>query len=81
MKPNYSEMSRAELKDYVLEHREDLEAIRALFHHPDVEGKWITMPPMFDENVQPIEENIRLAEEIFRKRIEKDDQEKRDRNP
>lgn len=72
MKPNYAEMSRSELKAYVLEYRDDLEAIRALFHHPDVEGKWMTMPPMFDENGQPIEENIRFAGEAFRRRIEED---------
>ncbi|XGV99891.1 MAG: hypothetical protein ACAF41_13285 [Leptolyngbya sp. BL-A-14] len=72
MNSDYAEMSRSELKAYVLEHRDDLEAIRALFHHPDVEGKWIKMPPLVDENGQPIEENIRFAEEAFRKRIEED---------
>ncbi|MFP4120390.1 DUF6887 family protein [Coleofasciculus sp.] len=33
-----------ELRAYVLEHRDDMEAIRALFHHPSL--KWTTMPPL-----------------------------------
>ncbi|MBW4695191.1 MAG: hypothetical protein KME27_25870 [Lyngbya sp. HA4199-MV5] len=81
MNSNYAEMSRSELKAYVLEHRDDLEAIRALFHHPDVAGKWTKMPPLVDENGQPIEENIRFAEEVFRRRMEEDEQKKHDRNP
>jgi hypothetical protein len=80
MKTNYAEMSRPELKAYVLEHRDDLEAIRALFHHPDVEGKWTTMPPMYKDG-KPIEENIRLAEETIRRLAEEDEQKKHDRNP
>jgi hypothetical protein len=42
-----------------------LEAIRALFHRPDVAGKWVTMPPMFDATGQPIEETIRFGEEAL----------------
>ena len=72
MKPNFTEMSVSELRAYVLEHREDDEAIRALFHHPSL--KWVTMPPMFAEDGQPIEENICQAEETFRQLIEKDNQ-------
>lgn len=72
-------MSRPELKAYVLEHRDDLDAIRALFHHPDVAGKWVTMPPMFDATGQPIEENIRFCEEALRKKIEEEDRKKNDR--
>jgi hypothetical protein len=34
MKPNFEEMSVPELRAYVLEHRDDIEAIRVLFHHP-----------------------------------------------
>jgi hypothetical protein len=74
MKPNFEEMSVPQLRAYVLEHREDDEAIRALFHHPSLEHKWKTMPPMFTEDGKPIEENIRLAEEEFRKAIEKEKQ-------
>lgn len=74
--PNYKEMSRPELKAYILEHRDDLEAMRIYFHDPNV--KWNVMPPMFDENGQPIEENIRFAEEALRKRIEEEDRRKRE---
>jgi hypothetical protein len=74
MKPNFTEMSVSQLRAYVLEHREDDEAIRALFHHPSL--KWVTMPPMFTEDGQPIEDNIRQAEENFRQLIEKDNQER-----
>ena len=35
MKPNYEAMSKAELKAHVLEHRDDIEAIRLLFQIRD----------------------------------------------
>lgn len=70
MKPNFEQMSVPELRAYVLNHREDDEAIRALFHHPSL--KWITMPPLYTEDGQPIEKNILLAEEALRQRIEKE---------
>jgi hypothetical protein len=68
MKPNFTEMSVSQLRAYVLEHREDDEAIRALFHHPSL--KWVTMPPMFSEDGQPIDENIYQAEEMLRQQLE-----------
>lgn len=66
MQPNFAEMSVPDLRAYVLKHRDDIEAIRALFHHPSL--KWKTMPPMFTEDGVPIEENIRTAEEAIRQR-------------
>lgn len=72
MKPNFTEMSVSELRAYVLKHREDDEAIRVLFHHPSF--KWVTMPPMFTEDGQLIEENIRQAEEKLREYIEQKNQ-------
>jgi len=69
MKPNFETMSVPELKAYVLDHREDDEAIRALFYHPSL--KWTTFPPMYEDG-KPIEENIRIAEEALRKRLEQD---------
>ena len=40
MKPDYKTMSKAELKRYVLDHREDMEAIRELFiNRSDPNGK------------------------------------------
>lgn len=70
MKPNFERMKIEELRAYVLAHREDEEAIRALFHHPSL--KWVLMPPLYSEDGQPIEQNISLAEEALRQRIEKE---------
>ncbi|BAZ09938.1 hypothetical protein NIES4071_17520 [Calothrix sp. NIES-4071] len=67
MKSNFEEMSVPELRRYVLAHRDDMEAIRALFHHPSL--KWKTMPRLFKEDGSPIEENIRIAEEEIRQRL------------
>ncbi|MEC4894797.1 MAG: hypothetical protein SAL07_15660 [Oscillatoria sp. PMC 1051.18] len=61
MNPNFEKMSIPELRAYVLENREDKEAIRALFYHPKL--KWKTSPPIFTKDGKPIEENIRIAEE------------------
>lgn len=51
MKPNFDEMTKSELRAYVLAHREDLDAIEALFslhsgsetmlfHLPNNEEEW-----------------------------------------
>lgn len=76
MKPNFEEMSRDTLRAYVLEHRNDIEAIRALFHRPSAKRQ--KMPPMFDENGQIIEENVRLREELLRQRAEEEHQTRRE---
>ncbi|NHC33574.1 DUF6887 family protein [Scytonema millei] len=68
MKPNFEQMSVPELRAYVLQHKDDIEAIRALFHHPSL--KWQSMPPLVDQGGLPIEENIRTAEEAIKQRIE-----------
>jgi len=70
MKPNFEEMSRDALRTYVLEHRDDMEAVRALFHRPSAKRQ--KMPPMFDKNGQIIEENVRLREESLRQRAEEE---------
>ncbi|OKH53094.1 hypothetical protein NIES2101_12195 [Calothrix sp. HK-06] len=67
MKPNFQEMSLLELRMYVLEHPNDMEAIRFLFHHPSL--KWKTMPRLFKQDGSPIEENILIAEEEIRRRL------------
>jgi len=72
MKPNFSEMSIPELRTYVRSHRDDIEAIRALFLHPSLIDKYQTMPPMLNPNGTPNEENIRFGEEALRRRIERD---------
>jgi hypothetical protein len=68
MKPNFKQMSVPELRKYVLTHREDMEAIRALFHHPSL--KYQEMPPLVTGDSMPIAENIRIAEEAIKKRVE-----------
>ena len=68
MKPNFNEMTVPELRKYVLAHRDDMEAIRALFHHPSL--RYQEMPPLVTEDGMPSAENIRLAEEAIKKRAE-----------
>lgn len=46
MKPNFKAMSRKELKAYVLKHRDDSEAISAYIEKSEVEGNWVTRPPL-----------------------------------
>ncbi len=65
MKPNFDEMNRDELRAYVLEHRDDMEAIRRLFTPPPG-AKIKQYPPMFDQHGHPIEENIQIMEEAIR---------------
>lgn len=80
MKPNFEEMSKAELKAYVLAHREDDEAIRVLFarrHPPDSEVTWYG--PLCTPEGVPIEENIRSSEEAIRKRAEIDPKKQREK--
>jgi len=79
MKPNFKEMSVPELRVYVLKHRDDMEAIRALFHHPSL--KWRTMPPLVAQDGMPIEENIRIAQEAIRQRSERDREKQRQKQP
>jgi hypothetical protein len=79
MKPNFDKMSTAELKTYVLKHRDDDEALRVLFsrrYPPDSEATWYG--PMTDKDGVPIEENIRIAEEAIRQRIEQGKQNKQE---
>ncbi len=80
IQPNFAEMSTKELTAYVLAHREDMEALHALVSRrtPDSEATWYG--PMFTKEGVPIEENIRIAEEAIRKRIEKENQENQDRS-
>ena len=70
MKPNFKEMNVPELRKYVLTHRDDMEAIRALFHHPSL--KYQEMPPLVTGDGMPIAENICIAEEAIKKRVEID---------
>lgn len=65
-KPNFKEMSRAELKTYVTAHRDDDEAWDAFFEKLSTERspdtKWYPAP--LDE------ESIRIGEEAMRQKIQ-----------
>jgi len=75
MKPNFEAMSKSELTAYVLENRNDLEAIRILFRTPPgTEVK--RYPPMFTPAGEPIERNIQIAEEAIRQKLEELDRKK-----
>ncbi len=45
-KPNFATMSRKELYDYFLTHRDDQEAFYAYIDKLHSEGNWIEMPPL-----------------------------------
>ncbi len=80
MKPNFDAMSKAELKAYVLAHREDDEGIRALFSRrnpPDSEARWY--PPLCTPEGVPIEENIRIAEEAIGQRAARNREKQREK--
>lgn len=44
MKPNFETMNKAQLRAYVLEHREDQEALRALMSRRDPNGVQYDFP-------------------------------------
>ncbi|MGH2416484.1 MAG: DUF6887 family protein [Microcystaceae cyanobacterium] len=79
MSQDFDKMSKAELTAYVLENRNDIEAIRYLFRTPPgVEIK--RYPPMVTDDGKPIEENIRIAEEAIRQKIEELDKKKQQKD-
>lgn len=57
MKPNYDEMTQAELRAYILEHRDDLDAIEAFFarRSPDSEATLFPPPKTEQEWQQQLE--------------------------
>ncbi|WP_448564493.1 DUF6887 family protein [Trichothermofontia sp.] len=75
MKPDFDKMGVADLHTYVLSHRHDLDAIRALFLHPSLQYR--AMPPLSQADGTPILENIRSAEEAIRQQFEESDQRKK----
>lgn len=58
MKPNYDTMTNTELRSYILEHRDDLDAIEAFFarRSPDSEAVWFTPPQTAAEWKQQTED-------------------------
>lgn len=61
-KPNFNQMSRAELKAYVLTHRDDEEAFRAFITKPVVRSG--PYPAPLDE------ESIRIGQEAILQKIQ-----------
>jgi hypothetical protein len=57
MKPDFEAMSKAELRAYVLSHRDDLEALDALVSRrsPDSEAVWFHPPTTPEEEQQQFE--------------------------
>jgi hypothetical protein len=57
MKPNFNGMTKSELRAYVLEHRDDLDAIEALFSlHSSSESMLFHLPSSEEEWQQQIEQ-------------------------
>lgn len=52
-KPNFQLMSQKELHDYVLSHRDNMEAFYAYVDKLHAEGNWIEMPAL--ESLQDLE--------------------------
>jgi hypothetical protein len=57
MKPNYSAMSWTELRAYILAHRDDLDALEAMYDRrsPDSEAVWFAPPKTPEEEHQQFE--------------------------
>jgi hypothetical protein len=70
MKPNFEEMSRKELRAYVLEHREDMEALHILFSRrsPDSEAILFHPPQSEKEQQQQFELFKHIIDEKERKK-------------
>ncbi|BAU10192.1 hypothetical protein LEP3755_06720 [Leptolyngbya sp. NIES-3755] len=58
MKPNYDEMTTAQLRTYILKHRDDLDAMEAFFarRSPDAEATWFEPPQTVEEWQQQMEQ-------------------------
>lgn len=68
MKPNYDEMTKAELRAYILEHRDDSDAIEAFFirRSPDTAAT-LFPPPKTEKELQQQPEIMRPVLEQNRK--------------
>jgi predicted deacetylase len=78
MQPNFETMTNKELIAYALAHRENMEPLRVLYSRrtPDSEATWYGS--MVTKEGVPIEENIRIAEEAIKQRIEQSNQRNKD---
>jgi hypothetical protein len=57
MKPNYDVMSWSELRAYILAHRDDVDALDAMYarRSPDSEATWFSPPQDWQEWEQQME--------------------------
>jgi hypothetical protein len=57
MKPNYNEMTNAQLRAYILQNRDDLDAMEAFFarRSSDAEATWFHPPKTVEEWHQQME--------------------------
>ncbi|NJK51363.1 hypothetical protein HC931_27665 [Candidatus Gracilibacteria bacterium] len=62
MKPNFETMNKAQLRAYVLEHREDREALRALMSRRDPNGVQYNFPNTSEGREQ--------TKEVIKRKIE-----------
>ncbi|MGK7930427.1 MAG: hypothetical protein AB4041_03185 [Microcystaceae cyanobacterium] len=69
MKPDFSKMSKTDLKVYVLSHRDDMEAIRHLFSRRQTEENSKRYPPLAKDGL-PIEENIGIMKTAIQERLQ-----------
>ena len=76
MQPNFQAMTNKELIGYALTHRDDVEPLRVLYSRrtPDSEATWYG--PMVTQDGVPIKENIRIAEEAIKQRIDQENKRK-----
>jgi superfamily II DNA or RNA helicase len=63
-KPNYQQMTRQDLKEYVLAHRDDLEALQELFSRPSENT-------IYFQNETPIEEAEAIIQQHKQKKWDK----------
>lgn len=54
MKPNFAAMTRKELRQYLLSHRDDDEAFFAYVDRSEAEANWIELPPV--ESVEELQQ-------------------------
>ena len=59
-KLKYQTMTQKELRDYVLTHREDVEAFHAYVDKLNAEGNWVEMAPV--ESMEELENNPELIQ-------------------
>ncbi len=78
MQPNFEAMTNKELIAYALANRHEVEPLRVLYNRrtPDSEATWYG--PMVTKDGVSIEENIRIAQEAIKQKIEKENQRKKD---